>query len=131
MSCGVAYRRSSDLVLLWLWCRPMATAPIRPLAWEPPYAEGAALEKTKKKKKKHDALCFLSRDLHFLKCVKHWSTFDGCKTFFKKSRTDHVYPEGKEIKGKELKTHITRALNYLKDCCPKEPVSFLGSWSCN
>ena len=24
-------------------------APIRPLAWEPPYAEGAALEKTKKK----------------------------------------------------------------------------------
>ena len=29
-----------------------AAAPIRPLAWEPPYAEGAVLEKTKKKKKK-------------------------------------------------------------------------------
>ena len=32
----------------------MATAPIRPLTWEPPYAAGAALkkdEKTKKKKK--------------------------------------------------------------------------------
>ena len=29
-----------------------ATAPIRPLAWEPPHAAGAALEKTKKKKKK-------------------------------------------------------------------------------
>ena len=27
-----------------------ATVPIRPLAWEPPYAVGAALEKTKKKK---------------------------------------------------------------------------------
>jgi len=27
----------------------MATAPIRPLAWEPPYAAGAALEKAKKK----------------------------------------------------------------------------------
>ena len=39
-------------VLLWLWCRPVATAPIRPLAWEPPYAESAALEKTKTKKKK-------------------------------------------------------------------------------
>ena len=25
-----------DLVLLWLWCRSSATAPIRPLAWEPP-----------------------------------------------------------------------------------------------
>ena len=36
-----------DLVLLWLWYRLVATAPIRPLAWEPPYATGAALEKTK------------------------------------------------------------------------------------
>ena len=38
-------------MLLWLWCRPVATTPIRPLAWEPPYATGAALEKEKKKKK--------------------------------------------------------------------------------
>ena len=30
----------------------MATAPIRPLAWEPPYATGVALEKRPKKKKK-------------------------------------------------------------------------------
>ena len=39
-----------DLALLWLWCRPAATAPIRPLARESPYATGAALEKKKKKK---------------------------------------------------------------------------------
>ena len=26
-----------DPALLWLWCRPSATAPIGPLAWEPPY----------------------------------------------------------------------------------------------
>jgi len=32
----------------------VATAPIRPLAWEPPYAMGASLEKTKKKKKKKE-----------------------------------------------------------------------------
>ena len=38
--------------LLWLWCRPAATVPIRPLAWEPPRAASAALEKGKKKKKK-------------------------------------------------------------------------------
>ena len=31
-----------DLALLWLWHRPAALAPIRPLAWEPPYATGAA-----------------------------------------------------------------------------------------
>ena len=58
MSCGVDRRRGLDLELLWLWCRPVATAVIRPLAWEPPYAAGAALKgqktktKTKKKEKK-------------------------------------------------------------------------------
>ena len=48
MSCGVGCRRGSDLAWLWLWCRPAATAPIRPLAWDPPYAAGVALEKTNK-----------------------------------------------------------------------------------
>ena len=37
-------RCSSDLVLLWLWCRPAAVVPIRPLAWEPPYASDVALK---------------------------------------------------------------------------------------
>ena len=36
MSCGIGRRHSSDLMLLWLWCRPAAVALIRPLAWEPP-----------------------------------------------------------------------------------------------
>ena len=47
---GVGGRRGSDLVLLWLWCRPAAVAPIRPLAWEPPCAAGATLKKKKKKR---------------------------------------------------------------------------------
>ena len=46
----VGHRRGSDLALLWLWRRPAATAPIRPLAWEPPYALGAALKRQKDKK---------------------------------------------------------------------------------
>ena len=53
MSYDVGHRRGSDLALLR--CRPVATAPIRPLAWDSPYATEAALEKakeTKKKKKK-------------------------------------------------------------------------------
>ena len=49
MSCGAGRRRGLDPPLLWLWRRPVATAPIGPLAWEPPYAAGAALEKTEKK----------------------------------------------------------------------------------
>ena len=38
-----------DPKLLWLWYRLVATAPIRPLVWEPPYAAGVALEKAKKR----------------------------------------------------------------------------------
>ena len=52
MSCGVGGRQGSDPALLWLWHKPEATAPIGPLAWEPPYAAGAALKKKKTKKKK-------------------------------------------------------------------------------
>ena len=52
MSCGVGRRHGSDPALLWLWRGPAATALIRPLAWEFPYATGAALEKAKRQKKK-------------------------------------------------------------------------------
>ena len=52
MTYGIGHRRGSDPELLWLWRRPAATAPFRPLSWEPPYSACAALEKTKKKKKK-------------------------------------------------------------------------------
>ena len=51
MSCGVGQRRGSDPKFLWMWRSPVGTAPIRPLAWEPPYAVSAALKKTEKKKK--------------------------------------------------------------------------------
>ena len=49
MSCSVGCRSG----IAWLWCTPAATALIRPLAWEPPYAAGVALkgQKTKKGKK--------------------------------------------------------------------------------
>ena len=47
MSCGVGHRRSLDPLLLWLWLA--AVAPIRPIAREPPYAEGVALKRQKKR----------------------------------------------------------------------------------
>ena len=40
MSCGMGHRHSLDLVLLWLWRRLAAAAPIALLAWEPPCATG-------------------------------------------------------------------------------------------
>ena len=52
VSYGVGRRHGSDLALLWLCRKLVATAPIRPLAWEPPCAAGAAQEIAKKDKKK-------------------------------------------------------------------------------
>ena len=59
MSCGVGYRHGLDPALLWFWQRPTATAPIWPLAWEPPYASGMGINThththKEKKRKKHD-----------------------------------------------------------------------------
>ena len=59
MSCGVGHRRSLDRVLLGLWCRPAGVAPIRPLAWAPPYAASVALKSLKKTKTKTKTLLLL------------------------------------------------------------------------
>ena len=50
VSCDIGHRCGADLALLWLWCRLAATAPVGSLAWEPPYATGAALEETQRQK---------------------------------------------------------------------------------
>ena len=68
MSCGVGRRHSSDLALLWLWCRPSATALIRHIAWEPPHAADAAL-KRQKKKKKEEAAHIKPHHKYFLKNI--------------------------------------------------------------
>ena len=44
VSCGVVRRCCLDPAWLWLWCGPVATAPIQALAWEPPYTVGTALK---------------------------------------------------------------------------------------
>ena len=45
MNCGIGHRCGLDMALLWLWHRPAAAVPIRPLAWEFPYAMGAVQKK--------------------------------------------------------------------------------------
>ena len=52
MSCGVGRRCGLDLALLWLWRTPVAVALTGLLAWEPPYASGAALKSNPPPKKK-------------------------------------------------------------------------------
>ena len=66
MNCGIAQRHSVDLALLWLWCRRVAIAQIRLLAWQPPYAKGAALKIPKKKKKKKKIPCCIPVPCLFL-----------------------------------------------------------------
>ena len=69
MSCGVGRRHSSDLMLLWH--RLATIAPIRPLAWEPPYAVGVALAKKKKVFKAFWAyFCVWCEGVFYL----HWCT---------------------------------------------------------
>ena len=57
MSCGVGRRHGLDLVLLWLWCWLAAATLIRPLAWEPPYAMGAALRRPKNNNNNNKKFC--------------------------------------------------------------------------
>ena len=51
MRCGGGCRSDWDPELLWLWCRPAAEALIGPLAWELPYAVGAALNNKRERER--------------------------------------------------------------------------------
>ena len=53
MSRGVGHRHGY-LALLWLWHRPVATAPIWPRTWELSYSVGRALKRKKERKKERE-----------------------------------------------------------------------------
>ena len=75
VSCGVGCRCVSDPALLCLWHRWAATALIRPLAWETPYATGEALKKkkTNKKKTKKKKKGRKKRTNRVVKNVENWN----------------------------------------------------------
>ena len=56
VSCGVGHRCGSDLVLLWLWCRLVATADSTP-SLGLPYATCAALKRTEEEKESRKSMC--------------------------------------------------------------------------
>ena len=62
-----------DLMLLWLWHRAAAVAPIRPLAWEPSYAAGEALNKQIKENRTEKNILNLFGVIYFKNSNKHIS----------------------------------------------------------
>ena len=76
MGCGVGHRCGSDSKLLWLWCRPAATAPSAP-SLGTSLRQGAAL----KSKKKGGGIFFSKMIVKkqyffiYLSCEKDWATF--------------------------------------------------------
>ena len=59
MSRGIGRRCGLDPELLWLRCIPAAVAPTEPLAWEPPYAAGAAIKRQKTKQNKQKIMTLI------------------------------------------------------------------------
>ena len=55
--------------MLWLWCRPAATVPVGPLAWESTYVAGAALKRPKKKRKEKENTV-ASKRIKYLRVTK-------------------------------------------------------------
>ena len=79
-------------MLLWLWHRVAATALIRPLAWELPYAAGATVEKTKRPKKKKKKMMMKMTKIHELYKVL-------CKAYYLFSIYTRKTTNAKELEG--------------------------------
>ena len=62
MNCDVGQRRGLDHTLLWLWHRLAVAALIRLLAWELPYAQGAALKSKNRSSRRGSAEMNLTRN---------------------------------------------------------------------
>ena len=86
MSCGVGGRGGSDLALLWLWLWPVATALIRPLAWEPPYAASQKTKDKRQKKRKFSRVQELESQINVLhRLTKIFSSYSSDKDYFFKT----------------------------------------------
>ena len=59
-------------MLPWLWHRLAAAAPIRPLAWELPYAAGVAQKRKKKKKERKKKKRMMPKELTGGGINKQW-----------------------------------------------------------
>ena len=92
MSCGVGFRRGSDPMLLWLWRRLEATAPIRPLLGTS-ICRGSGSRNGRKTKKKKMYIYICIYVLCILSCIFGNRTF-----FFGHFRSTPVAYEGSQAR---------------------------------
>ena len=80
MSCGVGHGHGLDPALLWLWCRPAALAPIRPLTWELPHGTGVVLKRKKEKESESHLIDNKKSKKWRSKCLNTQQDYRGGKT---------------------------------------------------
>jgi len=102
---SVGPRRGLDPALLWLWYRPTATAFIGPLAWEPPYATGAALKRQKTKNKKQK-----KRERGSEREKEMWLWGEGSLKYHEITRSEDKRGTTQRTSGKLMKNQTPRAL---------------------
>uniref|UniRef100_A0A8D0RM76 Uncharacterized protein n=1 Tax=Sus scrofa TaxID=9823 RepID=A0A8D0RM76_PIG len=151
VSCGVGCRRGSDPTLLWLWCRPVATAPIQPLAWEPSYAAGAAQEiatttttkdkktkdKEKKRKKESNPIYNCIKKIKYLRLNLTTEVKDlyseNCKTLIKETEDnthkwkDILWPSAGKINIVKMST-LSKEIYRFSTIPIKIPMAEFLSW---
>ena len=112
MSCGVSRRHGSDPALLWLWYRPAAVALTGPLAWESPYAVGAALKSKRKKK---------ISDCYSLKALKKELTLEKAQVLLISNIKENFMSD--QAVAKEILVHLTVIIQQLRE------LDGLGVWA--
>ena len=112
MSCGVGGRCVLDPALQWLWHRLVATAPNRPLAWEPPYAAGSSPGKGGKKLAVFSGYCFIWYMLTSYLLIRVFLEIDITVS------EEHISENW------SLPVFLLMSLWHFRECCPWRGISF-------
>ena len=126
--CGVGHRCSSDLALLWPWCKPGAAAMIWPLTWELPCVADAALKsKTKTKTKKLLWPQPLPLSLHAPPSTPPHSTHSQCQLLARYLLNSYT-PDPAQV-SPPVMVSFTSYVNWAKGC-PDNWWSIISGWVC-
>ena len=135
MSCGVGHRYDSVLALLWLRCRLEAAALIRPIAWELPYAAGAALKRQKRRegrkegRRKNVDKIMMITDIYPCSCQFYKKDFTFTTELCELLKSCQIPFNLKHIKKKKNEKKEKRKItNHIGICvCTKETTQLISN----